>query len=102
LQIAEEWSAAKIMRAPVWNGNVLQDPSEKILCWIRPAVNVSKKKGLARKKDRLKKEENQTGRYSEGSALFQNAQFHIQKEVSFDIIIVTKGPSSFKAKLRQR
>ena len=46
LKVAEEWRAAKIIRAPVGDGTVLQDLREKMLRRIEPSVNVPKKESL--------------------------------------------------------
>lgn len=46
LKVAEEWRAAKIIWAPVGDGTVLQDLRQKMLCRIKPSVNVPKKESL--------------------------------------------------------
>lgn len=92
LKVTEEGGAAEIIRAPVGDGVVLEGLSKKIFCRIKPPVNVTKKESLSRKKDRMEKKKNQPDRQTERHALFQNAQFHIQKDIYFDIIIITKVP----------
>jgi hypothetical protein len=92
LKIAQEGRTTKIVRTPVGNVTVPKKLSEEVLRRIRPPVNVPKKESLVSEEHRIEKEEHQADRYPEREPIFESAQFHIQKDVHFYIIIITKGP----------
>lgn len=71
LKVAEEWSAAKVIRAPVGNNPLLQGSGEEVLSRIKPSMNIPKKERVVGEKHRMKKEKHQKGRYSEAGMIDQ-------------------------------
>jgi len=97
LKVAEERSAAKIIRAPVRDESALQELGEEMLCRIKPPMNVPKKEGVVGEKNRVKEEEHQEGRYSEAGLIYQVVQSHC---CVFASRLLTIGEPIGRAKLQ--
>ena len=98
LEVAEERGAAKIIRAPVRDGSVLQELGEEVLCRVKPPMNVTKKESVVGEKNRVKKKEHQESRYSEAAMIYQVVQSHYCVVASR---VLTIGEPIGKAKLQQ-
>lgn len=76
LKVAEERSAAEVIRAPVGDNSVLQGLGEEVLSRIKPPVHIPKEERVAGEKNRVEKEKHQEGRYSEADMIDQAVRSH--------------------------